>query len=68
MFSVKNSPVRDELAAALNAWKLATKNFENAKGDEVRFASLEVEAAKQRYIFLLSKKRVEAGIGASSNQ
>ena len=68
MFSVKNSPVRDEITAALNAWKLASKKFENAKGDEVRFASLEVEAAKQRYIFLLSKKRVEAGIVASSNQ
>ena len=48
MFSVKNSPVRDEITAALNAWKLASKKFENAKGDEVRFASLEVEAAKQR--------------------
>ena len=68
MFSVKNSPVRDEITAALNAWKHKKKKVENAKGDEVRFASLEVEAAKQRYIFLLSKKRVEAGIGASSNQ
>lgn len=68
MFSAKNSPVRDEIAAALNDWKLASRKFENAKGAEVRFASLEVEAAKQRYIFLLSQKRIEAGIGASSNQ
>ena len=68
MFSVKNSPVRDEITAALNAWKLASKKFENAKGDEVRFASLEVEAAKQRYICLLSKRRVEAGVGRYSTQ
>lgn len=68
MFSGKGSSESDEITAALNDWKLAACKFENAKGNEVRFASLEVEAAKRRYIFLLSKKRAEAGIGASSDQ
>lgn len=48
-----------ELAVALKQWHDALRRFDAASEDEVRIIALEVEAAKQRYIYLLNKQRAE---------
>lgn len=53
----KQSKHVDELNLALAQWHAAMRRFDSASGEEVRFAALEVEAAKQKYIFLLNKIR-----------
>ncbi|MCH5278471.1 MAG: hypothetical protein J1E60_01640 [Christensenellaceae bacterium] len=57
MFKRKNKDGSDELNAALSAWRDALKRFETAADDEVRFIALEVEAARQKYIYMLNKRR-----------
>ena len=47
------------LETALHEWQNALSRFDSAEGDEVRYVALEVEAAKQRYMFLLNKQRRE---------
>lgn len=57
MFKGKNKKGDDELNAALKAWRDAMKRFETASDDEIRFIALEVEAARQKYIYMLNRRK-----------
>lgn len=49
------------LREALEQWRSALAKFDSADSDEVRFMALQVEAARQRYVYLLNKQREEEG-------
>ena len=51
-----------ELETALCEWRSAHRRFDAADGEEVRCAALEVEAARQRYMFFLNKQRGETEV------
>ena len=47
---------RDQIAAALQQWKEATRYFENVSDpDLIEFAIYEMEASKRRYLCLLKR-------------
>lgn len=53
------SPDDTQLREALEQWRGALAKFDSANNDEVRFMALQVEAARQRYVYLLNKQREE---------
>lgn len=53
------TPEEIQLNEALRQWRSALAKFDSAQGDEVRFITLQVEAARQRYVYLLNKLRGE---------
>ncbi len=55
------SPDDTQLREALEQWRGALAKFDSASNDEVRFMALQVEAARQRYVYLLNKQREEEG-------
>lgn len=46
-----------EIASALSLWKRAMLRYENCYGEQSKVAIMEVEAAKNKYIYLLKKHK-----------
>lgn len=57
MLSKKSKKRPDELSVALATWHNAMRRFDTACGEEVQFVAFEVEAAKNKYLYLLNKRR-----------
>lgn len=57
---MKSKTMPDELRLALARWKAAQRLFDLAEPDEAAFTALEAEAAKRRYVCLLSRQKHRA--------